>query len=319
MAKRATDRLAGHWDESNLTTDIDELEEYVDYEVNADRSAAVITFTNPDELNAIPIAAFELVGDYVKDAEANDDVKVIIFKGEGPCFGSGASAHELGHYIGYTDDPEYTPPQRDRMLPDRNVLFQGFENVVAECLKPTICQVHSYCYGGHIQLALAADIIIAAPDAKFTHPAFRYLGPAPQNMALWIENLGVAKMKEAMLTQRPVRAEEAKEAGMVNKVVPEEDLDEWVDDYVDAISMVPLDGLMMGKAMMQLAIEARGKGVGDMIGPIGHGWNTNLAFEEGEWNFLRERYKKGLSQALEERDQMVAPYFRLGETAEYEE
>ena len=76
--------------------------------------------------------------------------------------------------------------------------------------------------------------------------------------------------------------------------------------------MMPLDGIMMGKAMMQMVMEARGKGVGEMTGWVGHGWATNLVLEEGEFNFLRERRDKGLARTLRERDQAVAPFFRLG-------
>jgi len=54
---------------------------------------------------------------------------------------------------------------------------------------------------------------------------------------------------------------------------------------------------------------------GTAIGFIGHGWSTNLRFEPGEWSFVKARRDKGLSQALKERDEMVAPFFRLsGET-----
>ena len=163
-----------------------------------------------------------------------------------------------------------------------------------------------------MQLALAADIVIASPDACFTHPAFRYLGPSPQDMYLYLENLGIKKMKEIMLTMRPLSAEEAERCGFVNKVVPADELEKWVADYAQAITMMPLDGIMMGKAMMNMIMEARGKGIGSMCGWVGHAWSTNLVYQPDEWNFLKERRDKGLTQALKERDAMVAPYFRLG-------
>ena len=49
-----------------------------------------------------------------------------------------------------------------------------------------------------MQIALAADMVIASDDALFTHPAFRYLGAGPQDMWAWVENLGIKKMKEIM-------------------------------------------------------------------------------------------------------------------------
>lgn len=316
MKKQETDLLVNQWDNENMCTDPEIIEKAVLYETDPEKKVARIIFNVPEKLNALPIAAFERVGDLVKEAEADNDVKVIIFKGNGPCFGTGADANELGHYIGYksgrTAEERKRPSQRQRMLPDRNIIFGAFERTIIECLKATICQVHGYCYGGHIQLALAADIVIASPDATFTHPAFRYLGPAPQDMYLWIENLGLKKMKEIMLTMRPLTAEEGLQCGLVNKVVPREELEKWAADYAQAISLMPLDAIMMGKAMIQMIMETRGKGIGTMTAWVGHGWSTNLAYLPGEWTFLKERRNKGLSQALHERDQMVAPFFRMG-------
>ncbi len=316
MKKRTADLLNKQWTAEKMNTDAAQLAKWVRYEVDAERQVATIIFDRPETLNAVPVAALELVGDYVREAEVDDRVKVIVFKGEGSCFGTGADGDELGFYIGYGAGGDKAgkkrPAQRQRMLPDRNMLGESFMNPVTNCLKATICQVHGYCYGGHMQLALGADIVIASPDATFTHPAFRYLGAAPQDMYLWIENLGIKKMKEIILTMRPLDAAEAERAGLVNKVVPRDELDQWVADYVQAIAMMPLDGLMMGKAVMQVTMNARGKGVGETMCWIGHGWATNLGLQDGEFNFLRERAEKGLRKTLKDRDAAVAPYFRLG-------
>jgi len=109
-------------------------------------------------------------------------------------------------------------------------------------------------------------------------------------------------------------ADEALQCGLVNKIVPKDELEQWVEDYAQAIAVMPLDSIMMGKAMQQLVMEARGKGVGTMCGWIGHGWSTNLRYEPDEWNFMKARRDKGLTQALRDRDHMVAPFFRLGKS-----
>lgn len=317
MKKSVSDLLSDHWDLEYMETDPEVIDRLVRYEVDPDRSLATITFDNPERLNALPLAALERVGDRVREAEADDRVKVVVFRGNGPCFGTGADARELGHYIGYKSGTDKAsrkrPSQGNRILPDRNLLHDAFVGSIDHCLKATICQVHSYCYGGHVQMALAADIVIATPDARFTHPAMRYLGPGPQDMYHWIENIGIKKMKEIMLTMRPLGAEEAERAGLVTRVVPAEELQKWVDDYVDAIAVMPMDSLMMGKSMMGLITASRGQAIGSMTGWIGHGWTTNVVFEEKDWNFLRERRDKGLAQALADRDNMVAPFFRLSE------
>ncbi len=316
MKNRIADLLSNQWTAKKMRTDEEELSQFVKYEVDEDKHVATITFNRPETLNALPVAGLEMVGDRVREAEYDNRVKVIVFRGEGPCFGTGADGDELGYYIGYQDgnskEARRRPAQRQRMLPDRDMVMGAFTDVVANCLKATICEVHGYCYGGHMQIALVSDIVIASPDATFTHPAFRYLGCAPQDMYQLIENLGVKKMKEIMLTMRPLEADEAEIAGLVNKVVPRDELSDWVRDYAQAISMMPLDGIMMGKANMQVIANARGKGVGENMTWIGHAWATNLQLTENDYNFLRERREKGLGTALKERDAAVAPFFRLG-------
>lgn len=316
MKKSEWELLESSWDSEGMILDQAFIEKCVRFEKVPELSLARITFDNPEHLNALPNAAWERVGDLVRQAEYDDEIKTIVFKGEGKHFGTGAIATELGHYIGYKDQKDgkrtKPPSQRQRILPDRNLLSNSFGRIINECLKVTICQVSGYCYGGHMKIALGADMIIASPDAQFTHPAFRYLGAAPQDMYLWIENLGLKKMKEIMLTMRPLGAEEGERAGFVNKVVPREELDQWVNDYAEAISFMPLDGLMIGKSMMLMAMQARGKGVGEMTAWVGHGWSTNQRLGEGEFNFIKERRDKGLTQALKERDEAVKPFFRLG-------
>lgn len=314
--KTEAEMLANQWDAEVMDVDPEMLDRVVLYEKDPEISAGIITFNYPEKLNALPIAALERVGDLVREAETDDDVKTIIFRGEGPCFGTGAVAEELGHYIGHkkpVDGERPKPPaQRQRILPDRNIVLGAFTAAVQNCLKVTICQVHGYCYGGHMQIALASDMIIASPDAQFTHPAFRYLGAGPQDMWAWVENIGLKKMKEIMFTMRPLGAEEAEQIGFVNKVVERDELEQWTRDYAQAVSMMPLDGIMIGKSMIRMQMEARGKGLGEMIGWVGHGWATNLRLDEGEFNFIKERAQKGVRQTLKDRDEAVAPFFRLG-------
>ena len=316
MKKTVVELLEHVWNAEGMQTDPKVIEELVLYEKDPSISAAFITFNAPEMLNAVPLAALERVGDLVREADYDDEVKTIVFRGNGKAFGTGADAAELGHYIGYkkqaSGERRRAPSQRQRILPDKQLLSGAFAEAISNSLKATICAVQGYCYGGHVKIALNADIVIATPDAQFTHPAFRYLGAAPQDMYVWIENLGIKKMKEIMLTMRPLGAEEAQQAGLVNKVVPHEELDQWVRDYCQAISFMPLDGLMIGKSMMRLAQEARGKGVGEMTAWVGHGWASNLQLQEGEFNFVKERRDKGLSKALRDRDEAVAPFFRLG-------
>jgi len=119
MKKSEADLLENQWDAEHMCTDPEILEKIVLYETDPEKKVARIIFNDPERLNALPIAACERVGDLVKEAEVDDDVKTIIFQGNGPCFGTGGAANELGHYIGYksgvTPEERRRPSQRQRI------------------------------------------------------------------------------------------------------------------------------------------------------------------------------------------------------------
>ncbi|MBW1707930.1 MAG: hypothetical protein JRJ86_22685, partial [Deltaproteobacteria bacterium] len=93
--------------------------------------------------------------------------------------------------------------------------------------------------------------------------------------------------------------------------VPLERLEEEVNDWAQAICAIPLDALISGKAQISLELESRGMEAGYVAAWVGHAISTNMRIEPDEWNFLKERRDKGFKQALRERDDMVAPYFRM--------
>jgi enoyl-CoA hydratase len=286
------------------------------YELDEGSGAARIVFNRPGQLNSVPLAGFDYVTRLVKRAERDPAVHAIVFEGRGPCFGTGADAAELGHYIGYgepgADGKAARPSQRRRMVPDRDILFgsHGVEQAVARCFKPTIVKAHGYCYGGHLQLALAADIVVCGESALFTHPAWRYLGPI-FNYDLLIETVGLRKAKEMLLTGRPLEGPEAADCGLATRCVPDAEVDRWVGDYVRAVTLMPRDGVAMGKAMIEQVMDARGAAVGSGAAWIGHGWLTNLRYDADEWNFMKARRDHGLTRAFEMRDELVGEAFRI--------
>lgn len=287
------------------------------YQRDPRRKIARIIFNRPHLLNSMPNAGLVALSALVKRAELDDDVKVIVFEGMGDNFGTGADATELGHYLGFDggkgEGRRRRPSQRRRMIPDREIVYgvRGFEQTIMRTFKVTICKVRGYCYGGHLQIAVASDIVIASEEAMFGHPAWRYLGPI-FNVAALIETVGLKKAKEMLLTCRPLPAPEAERAGLVTRVVEASALDATVDDYIAAVTALPADGIAMGKAMIEQTLEGREVLSGSTLSWISHGWLTNLRFEPDEWNFVKERRDHGLTAALEKRDRKVPAAMRMG-------
>ena len=285
------------------------------FDVDKERKVATITFNRPDKLNCVTLGAVDYVGALVKRCESDEDVRVIVFKGNGPCFGVGADATEIGKYVGFGEAGQRKPSQRRRLVADRDTVYgvHSMEQTIFRSVKPTIVQAHSYCYGAHFQMAMAADLVVASEDALFVHPAWRYLGPM-FNFPLLFETIGLKKAKELVLTCRPLTADEAEKCGMVNRVVPSDLLDETTEEFVSAITVRNMDGIAIGKGMLEQAMEARGYGVGGAIAWAGHGWLTNLRHEPGEFNFVKQRSDKGITGALDHLDHMVDPAFRMGKS-----
>lgn len=293
-------------------------EDVVQFTKDPEKKIAWITFNRPNHLNAIPLFCFRRVQDLVMQCERDDDVKVIIFKGSGPCFGSGAEAETtIGYYIGYGDglseEGKERPSQRRRLYADRDTSWgpRSFVSTVLNCLKATIAQVHGYCYGGHFELAMSCDIVICSEDVLFTHPVYRYLG-AEGHIGPLIDMMGIKRVKELMLTGRPFGALEAERYGMANKVVPTyKELEQEVMKYAQAIAVNAMDSIVIGKALFEAHQAARGYGTSETIAALGHTWISNLKMLPGEWNFIINRRDEGHTNAFAKRDMMVAPEFRM--------
>ena len=145
------------------------------------RKIAWITFNRPEKLNSIVDAHYAYLSQMMSELDWDADVKVIILKGAGRCFGTGHDIGALGirHKIDM-QGKERRPGQRERILVDRAGGVRGNFNLsdcIRKSVKTTIAQVHSFCYGAHMFLVMACDMAVATPDAVFTHPGFRYIGP----------------------------------------------------------------------------------------------------------------------------------------------
>ena len=106
-----------------------------------------------------------------------------------------------------------------------------------ETLKPTIAMIRGYCIGGGMATALACDIRVAAEGSKFGIPAAKLgLGYAYDGIKKLIDLVGPAHAREIFYTARQFTAEEALRMGLVNQVVPDGELEAYVDNYCAMIA-----------------------------------------------------------------------------------
>ncbi len=293
-----------------------EHSDVIQYEKDKEKHVARIIINNPEFKNSIPHGAYPRMTHFIRQAEYDDDVKTLIFKAVGPDFGTGANVGELGFMIGFGDGttPEELkrPTQHRRLWFDRDMLFgpRGVEGALQRFSKVSIFAVKGYCYGFHFQLAMAADLVIAAEDTLFSHPAWRYLGPVFNYYNL-LETVGKRATAEMLFTGGPFTAQRAYQLGMVNAVVPKDKVEQEAEEWAAAVVSRPLDGIVMGKVLMEMIAETRGQTNGSMCGYLGHTWMTNQVLREDEFNFTKQRRDKGVSQTLVDVDMRLPARFRM--------
>jgi len=177
---------------------------------------ATITFNRPDQMNVLDLVMREELKDAFADVSDDRDIKVVVITGSGKAFIAGSDIKTME---GIT-----SPAARDRL---KNV--QKLIRLMTELEKPIIAAVNGHATGAGLHIALASDIIIASDRAKFRE-AFVMIGLIPDLAGFYFLPLrvGLPKAKELMLTGRLFEAQEAEAIGLVNRVVPHDNLEKEV-------------------------------------------------------------------------------------------
>ncbi|VTU22554.1 1,4-Dihydroxy-2-naphthoyl-CoA synthase [Variovorax sp. SRS16] len=272
-------------------------------------SVARLILNRPDKHNALRFADLDLLVAALHEAEEDDDVKVIVLKGNGPSFCAGHDYNDAIRSYGLEDDGSGAKPrrpsQRSRLLRDRRLgmNYMAFQN----SLKPVIAQVHGHCTGVGMYLVELVDLAIAADDATFSHAEQR-LGLAGNTWHLNSQILmyGAKKARELMLLGDAFDGREAERVGLVNRAVAPGELESTVEAWAQKISKHARDALVTGKAMHQMALDSLGGSQQFARGYVGHTLGTNLRFESDEFNFLRERRQEGTTTTFKNRDKRFA-------------
>ncbi|MGW6421583.1 enoyl-CoA hydratase [Nocardia sp. NPDC055053] len=221
---------------------------YIRYEV-ADR-IATITLDRPDAANAQNGELLDELDAAWMRAAGSADVAVIVLRAEGKHFSAG---HDLKDRS--WPDPSTITLDRIYELESRRYLEYSlrWRNVP----KPSIAAVQGRCIAGGLLLCWPCDLIVAAEDALFSDPVVLMgIGGVEYHGHTW--ELGARKAKEILFTGRPVTAEEAHQAGMVNAVVPRAELDEHTRQLAARIASMPAFGLRQAKRAVNQTLDVQG-------------------------------------------------------------
>ena len=158
--------------------------------------------------------------------------------------------------------------------------------------------MHGHCLAGATELAGHCDIVFAAEDAQFGHPAGRTLGVIP-TLSMWPYLIGMRRTKEFLFTGDSMTAAQALEYGLINRVCPRDRLEEEVLAYARRVAKVPIDMLTLHKAATNRFFELMGVYAAEQSASEFDALAHQTATAKEEITQVRER---GLKQTLAERD-----------------
>ncbi len=219
------------------------------YEVS-DR-VAVITLNRPEVANAQTMELLDDLDAAWTRAADDDEVRVIVLRGNGKHFSSGHDLKGRG------------PQPGDGKITLESIYKAEARRYLGYCLKwrntpkPSIAAVQGKCIAGGLLLCWPCDLIVAADNAEFSDPVvFMGIGGVEYHGHTW--ELGARKAKEILFTGRGVTAQEAEQTGMVNRVVPLAELDSATMELATQIAQMHPFALRQAKRAVNQTLDVQG-------------------------------------------------------------
>ena len=202
----------------------------------------IITLNRPEALNALCTPLVLEVGQAVDEFEADDDIGCLLVTGSEKAFAAGADIKEM-------------QPKSFMDTYKENFITRDWERL-AYCRKPVIAAVAGYALGGGCEFAMMCDMIIAADSAKFGQPEIT-LGilPGAGGTQRLTRIVGKSKAMDLCLTGRMMKAEEAERAGLVARVVPDNELIDQAMEAAKTIASMSQMATMITKESVNRAYE----------------------------------------------------------------
>ena len=239
---------------------------------------AIVTLNRPEVLNALSLKLVREVDQFLAEAEADDGIGAVVITGAGErAFSAGADIHE---------NRELNEEQRDAAAAER----AGYTWRMATCSKPLIGAINGLCYGGGTVMATSLDFLVGCEKSSFRFLAVNY----GQLNATWSlpTLVGWGKAKELLYSGREVFADEAYHIGLINHLVPSEQLMDKTIEVAAGIAKNRPDGV---NNIKQLLIEHTGLPLQEQFRneiEARQGRFRGLTVEEGFRDFLDRKGRK---------------------------
>jgi enoyl-CoA hydratase/carnithine racemase len=244
--------------------------------VHQEGVAARITLNRPEKRNALSLELMEELIVALRSLGSDPQIRSIVIEGAGPAFSAG---HDLNEMI-------------DRDLPFYQRLFDvctELMETIHQVPQPVIAKVHGVATAAGCQLVAACDLAVASDDARFATPGVRIGLFCSTPMVPLSRAIGRKRALEMLLTGELIEASTALEWGLVNRVVPPEQLEEAVGELVDAVARSSPLTVAIGKEAFYAQVELDEHRAYDLTKSV-MAMNTMAAdAQEGICAFLEKR------------------------------
>jgi enoyl-CoA hydratase/carnithine racemase len=217
--------------------------------VERDGAIGQMVFDNPTRRNAINGAMWRALPQAMAELDADPAIRCIVLRGEGTlAFAAGADISEF---------------EQRRSTEGSTREYEGVVQEAQDALersgKPVLALIHGFCIGGGLEMALACDLRYASASSRFAIPAARLgIGYGVHGTNRLVTTVGPAMAREIMYTGRRYSADEALAMGLVNRVLPEAELDQYVRDLaLELAANAPL-AIAASKRIIDTIVAADG-------------------------------------------------------------
>ncbi len=192
-----------------------------------DGRVGYVIFNNPERHNAVSLEMWARTSEILDAFAKDDEVRVVVITGAGgKSFVSGADISKF--------ESERASLEATKVY---NATVAKANETIFDFAKPTIAMIRGYCIGGGLGLAVCCDLRICTDNSKFGIPAAKLgLGYSYPGVKRLVDLVGPSFAKEIFFTARQFDAEEARIMGLVNRVVPTAELEDYVKNYADTIA-----------------------------------------------------------------------------------
>lgn len=257
---------------------------------------ATITLNRPEKLNAMSQSLLDDLERAFDRAKDDSSAKVVLLKGAGRSFCAGYDLAPddwiLTQYGADFDGPVNAVQDREDVTKILEYWLRLWKFP-----KPIIAEVQGVCLSGAGELLAMADIVVAADNAKFGHPAGRDLG-IPVTLSFWPLLIGMRKTKELLFTAKLIDGVEAERIGLVNQAVPADTLSSAALEMANDVARTAEVGLRVSKLATNRWFENMG-----LLASTYSTADLDTFFHQSETyvDFFKTVREEGMHAALQER------------------